>query len=118
MLAFKSIEELKGKTLTKVEAGSEEVVFETSEGPRYQLFHQQDCCESVVIREVEGDVSKLSGIVLDAVERPGTEPPGFNPSDSYTLTDFIIRTKDAIVTFKWLGESNGYYSESVYFIEL
>lgn len=117
-MEYKTIEELKGKTLTKVEASDEEVVFETAEGPRYRLYHGQDCCESVFVREIEGDVSKLTGKVTVVREEQGKEPPGFEPSESYTLTDFIIETPMQKVVFKWLGESNGYYSESVEFVEL
>ncbi len=118
MIDFKTIEELKGKTLAKVEAGDDEVVFECADGTRYQLWHQQDCCESVAIREIEGDLSNLIGEVTTAREEQGHQPPGFEPSESFTLTDFIVATQRGQVTFKWLGESNGYYSESVTFSQL
>lgn len=120
MRDYKNIEELKGKTLTKVEASNEEVVFETAEGPRYQLYHSQDCCESVTVREVEGDLTNLIGPVLNAREEPGHEWPGYEEAghDSVTLTDFIVETAKGKVVFKWVGESNGYYSESVEFVQL
>lgn len=120
MSDYKSIEELKGKTLTKVEASREEVIFETAEGPRYRLYHSQDCCESVTVREIDGSLSVLVGEVLIAREEQGHEWPGYKKWDheSVTLTDFVIQTTLGRVTFKWIGESNGYYSESVEFIQL
>lgn len=111
---YKTFDEMVGKTLTKVEANQEEVIFDTTDG-RYALAHQQDCCECVGIREIDGDITNLVGEVLEAKESIGHEPPGFQPSESYTLTDFTIRTEKGTVVFKWLGESNGYYSESVTF---
>lgn len=110
-----------GKTITEVrhlEQGSDSVVFECEDGAEYTMYHGQDCCESVSINDVEGDVSDLVGSVVvvaesvDSSEQPA--PPG-DYVDSYTWTFYRIATEKGFVVIRWLGESNGYYSESVDF---
>lgn len=120
MSDYKTIQELEGKTLTKVEHNNEEVVFDCSDGSRFQMYHSQDCCESVWLDRIDGDLQKLIGNkIVKAVEQPGHE---FDPQasrESVTFTDFVL-TDDMgrEVTLHWIGESNGYYSESVYFVKL
>ncbi len=111
-----TLKALLGKTLTSVEgaqAGSDEVVFDTAD-ERFHLYHSQDCCESVAINKVRGDVSNIIGSpVTRAIERlPDYANPG---GESWTWSEFQIFTKKGSVTLLWLGESNGYYSESVRF---
>ena len=61
-----SINELVGKTLVRVELndGRDVLEFETSDGNRYQLYHYQDCCESVWLEDVNGDFDDLIGSPL------------------------------------------------------
>lgn len=117
MSNYKTIDELKGKTLTLVECGKEEAVFTTLEGPRYRMYHEPDCCESVTLEAVDGRLDDiLDSPVTAAVERPGHDDGRIR--ESITFTDFEITTEKGSVTFKWVGESNGYYGESPYFVEL
>lgn len=112
------ITELEGKTMSKVEdirskilrftvAG--DVVDEPSE--IYEFYHDQDCCESVYIEDIEGNLSDLVGLRLELAEK--TEKECEECSESGTWTFYRFRTVKGSVTVRWLGESNGYYSESV-----
>lgn len=114
-----SIKALKGKKIVDIkglDAGSGLVEFVCADGTEYTMYHDQDCCESVYISDVEGDVSDLLGSVVvvaesvDSSEQPA--PPG-DYVDSYTWTFYRIATVKGFVVIRWLGESNGYYSESV-----
>lgn len=128
-------EDLKGKTLSMthgLEVGSEEIIFETYEGYRCRLYHERSCCESVKIAEVIGDPRDLEDVPLlevyvassgeesfeasGGVVQPGWEPDEYN--ESFTWTFYRLRTMKGVVTVRWLGESNGYYSERVDFEEL
>lgn len=111
---------LVGKTLTKAEMkGDEELWFTTVDGEQFRLFHAQDCCESVVIESFVGDLSDLVGEPILIAEQAQGETLSdhtfaYEP-ESYTWTFYKFATRKGYVDVRWLGESNGYYSESVDF---
>jgi len=92
-----------------------ELVFENATD-RYVFFHHQDCCESVYIESIVGDIEDLVNTpILTAEESTGDTPADSNakPYESYTWTFYKFATFKGYVDIRWLGESNGYYSESV-----
>jgi hypothetical protein len=92
------------------------MVFETAEGKRFVFAHDQDCCEHVYIEDVCGDLQDLVGEpLLRAEESEGLGPVEFNEEDheSVTWTFYKFATRKGYVDVRWLGESNGYYSERV-----
>lgn len=111
--------ELLGKRIVKATGavGDDVVTFVTSEGETYRLYHSQDCCESVEVEEIIGDINDIvdDGPILLAEEVTNYEGPVPEYAESYTWTFYKLRTLNGDVTIRWLGESNGYYSESVYF---
>ena len=101
---------LQGKTLTKVEQIGEDVIrFEGEDGKAYQLYHSQDCCESVVIESVVGDLADLVGTPLllaeEVVSQNPTHPPADakDCSDSNTWTFYKLRTIKGSVDIRWHG---------------
>ena len=105
-------------SVTGCTPGSERVSFKLADGREFVLWHIQDCCEGVEVEEVHGDPSKLQGLVVEAEEVSGYIGPVVEPDDSYTWTFYKIGTSNGeSVTIRWLGQSNGYYSEEVYFDE-
>jgi hypothetical protein len=118
-----NFQDLKGKTLSHVAVtGSESITFTTTEGKRYILCHLQNCCESVYIESIVGDVTDLVGSPLLLAEVCTGETPAdyhfvYEP-ESYTWTFYKLATIKGYVDIRWLGESNGYYSETVDFYEL
>ena len=114
------IDVLVGLTMAKVVVhstihGEDEVRFETTCGRAFRLYHSQDCCESVDIEDACGDVEDLIGSPILMAEE-ATSPDG--DSESGTWTFYKLATVKGYVTIRWLGRSNGYYSESVYFEEV
>lgn len=114
---------LLGKTLTEVKnSDNEELLFVTTEGETYKLYHSQDCCESVTIEDINGNLEDLIGSPLLMAEEVHHES-GINPDgvsipeyqDSFTWTFYKFATIKGYVTIRWYGKSNGYYSESVDF---
>jgi hypothetical protein len=116
--------DLLGKTLTSIEGatvGSECIRFHCDDGSRYKLFHYQDCCEGVDLNEIVGDIEDLLGAPITQADEACFDnepaPDGSVPEhpESYTWTFYKLATVKGYVTLRWLGESNGYYSESVDF---
>ncbi len=87
------------------------------DGSAYAFHHEQDCCENVWVEDVCGDVADLIGSPLvqaeEVVSKEGDPKPEY--PDSWTWTFYKFATIKGSVTLRWLGESNGYYSESVSF---
>lgn len=116
-------EELKGKVIEKIEGlvvASGEVYFLVEGGEEFLMNHDQDCCETVQIEEVVGDANDIIGeLVVEAEEVLSADDPetykGEYYNESHTWTFYKLATKKGFVVIRWLGESNGYYSESVSF---
>lgn len=111
------IADMVGKTFVEVTANrdSDELVFIEANGDKYKFYHEQDCCESVFIEDIVGDLDDLVGApLLIAEERDsGDAGPIDGYEESYTWTFYEFATIKGSVTVRWYGESNGYYSESV-----
>lgn len=112
------IDLLVGKTLTAARnVDNEEIIFETTDGETYKLYHAQDCCESVAVEDIAGDLSDLIGSPITMAEEVANSEGG--PKDdwdeSFTWTFYKLATNKGSVTIRWYGTSNGYYSESVDF---
>lgn len=109
------IQQLKGLTPLSVCADNDnrDFIITTAQG-EFVFTHFQDCCEYVRIEDITGDIQDLVGHPLLLVEEVSSEdgPAPQNP-DSCTWTFYKFATIKGYVDVRWLGESNGYYSESV-----
>lgn len=77
-----------------------------------EMTHHQDCCESVYLADVVGSFEDLIGYPLLEVSESfvDIESEGY---ESSTASYYNFRTIKASVQLRWVGESNGYYSETV-----
>jgi hypothetical protein len=110
----KNLNDIVGLTVTGVaglEFESEAVKIALSNGKTLALYHEQDCCESVRLVDFEDD-GIVGGTVLSAEEVVG-DAEWVRRFDSNTWTFYKIETTKGGLWMRWLGESNGYYSESV-----
>jgi len=105
---------LKGLTFAKIERCDDNVLFTTTDGHQFDLYHEQDCCEQVTLDDVDGDLQDLIGSEILLAEEVSSDLPAKDPEweDSYTWTFYKLATRDASITMRWYGTSNGYYSES------
>ena len=107
-----NIDQIKGMTITAV------VYKESNESLRIHLnthvlemIHHQDCCETVYLADVVGSFEDLIGYPLLEVSEStvNTNSEGMSSTASY----YNFNTVKASVQLRWVGESNGFYSETV-----
>lgn len=111
---------LKGMTITEIETcpNKEYVAFKTSTDEVYVLHHIQDCCECVELEDITGDLSDLLNSEILVAEESSNPGNNSEYGESSTWTFYKIATIKGWVDFRFLGESNGYYSEEVSFLKL
>lgn len=110
-----SISDMIGITFTSVIEDGDTLTFVCDEGT-YVFEHDQDCCENVSIEDITGDLQDLVGTpLLVAEESTNSDIHNGKPEhpDSFMWTFYKFATIKGWVDVRWLGESNGYYSESV-----
>ena len=113
--------DLVGLTFASVENNGDEIEFKTEDGRRFLMYHQQDCCESVYVDDISGDLQDLVGSpILLAEDVDGQTPADFDATahESYTWTFYKLATRKGYVDIRWFGSSNGYYSEHVDLVEV
>ena len=74
------------------------------------MHHHQNCCESVFIEDINGDLRTLINTPLNVFDERQQDDP--NADESATWTFYTLRTIKGSVDIRWYGSSNGYYSES------
>jgi hypothetical protein len=119
----RDISVLVGQTIESVvkDEDDREIIFKTKEGYTYKMYHSQDCCESVYVESVVGDLEDLVGQKIEvAEERTSRDVQSWEEDDGYeaesfTWTFYCIRCVKCSVDIRWYGSSNGYYSEGVSF---
>lgn len=111
------IGDIVGKTPIKIQVernNDDYIAMWFDDGTVCRFYHNQDCCESVTIDDINGDFQDLIGYQLHvAEERSSHEDSG--DYESVTWTFYTFRGVGGSVDVRWCGSSNGYYSESVDF---
>jgi hypothetical protein len=115
-------DDLVGETLAYIDVDPDgyQILLTTESGRKIKIYHDQNCCESVQIIGTDGEWRSVIGkplVLVEHNEHQGDGPP-YDDAESWTYTDLVFRVNDATVISKWVGESNGYYSESVDLCEI
>lgn len=122
-MAIETFNGMIGKTIARIVGGKGDglLCFIADDGVEFRFYHSQDCCESVAIDDIVGELADLQGspiLIAEEISSDGAPAPKHEYVESYTWTFYRFATVKGTVTVKWLGESNGYYSESVDYAEV
>ena len=96
-----SLADLVGKVFTRVYATDDTLIFENSTD-RFVFYHAQDCCESVYIESIVGDLEDLIGEpilraeesqdLFDIIKNADKDDDDFG-DESYTWTFYKFATR-------------------------
>lgn len=108
-----------GDIIDEVDECGDSIIFTMRSGRQYELFHSQDCCESVTIQGRDGEWASIKGKLVSKVSLQEYSGFDLRPSaDSATKTEITFVADENTVVSRWIGTSNGYYSERVHWREL
>ena len=100
------------ESITGLVQDSEVVRITFSDSSYIEQYHHQDCCESVSVEQVDGDIERhIGGTIYSLDEKIVND--GVAGYESCTATFYTLKTSKGFLDWRWFGESNGYYSESV-----
>ena len=109
------IKDMVGKKITGIYYDEENFQIRT-DNCVYAFYHEQDCCESVWLTQVDGISDKIIGsriVIAEEVTDSKSVAGG-----SITWTFYKIGTNKGMIDFRFQGKSNGYYSETVDLIKI
>lgn len=105
------MEEFIGKVFSKVEQSGDEIIFHLADGTGgYCMYHSQDCCESVYIESIAGDLSDLEDEPITFADESTSDDA---EAECGMWTFYKFATRKGWVDIRWYGSSNGYYSVGV-----
>lgn len=128
MKPITKVSDILGLTLTRATHNGDEVYLYLNDGNVVRMLHHQDCCESVSIEDMDGDLEDMVGGVFVQFDIATSDEPDDlmkikrallgkdmpdEDGDSQTWTFYRLATTKGSVVIRWFGESNGYYSEDV-----
>lgn len=109
------IKDMVGKRITGIYYDEEYFQIRTDDCV-YAFYHEQDCCESVYLTQVDGISDKIIGsrivIAEEVVDGKDTE------DGHITWSFYKIGTNKGMIDFRWQGESDGGYSEIVNLVKI
>ena len=109
------IKDMVGKKITGIYYDEEYFQIRTDDCV-YAFYHEQDCCESVWLTQVDGISDKIIGSRIVIAEVVTDEKD--TEYGHITWSFYKIGTNKGMIDFRWQGESDGGYSEIVNLVKV
>lgn len=97
-------------SITGMHAHSSQIEFVTDSGDRFRMYSDQ-YRSNVELVDVYGDWQDLLHSEIVVAEARAQKGPAHYSSATWTF--YELATQKGSITLRWLGTSNGYYSETV-----
>lgn len=114
------LEHIIGKFVSEIAENNYSIHIKFDDGSAVIFYHEQSCCESVEVEDVNGDWIDLVGAhLLVAESRSSSHNKNTYPDGEEKWTFYTFRGVKGSVDVRWFGTSNGYYSVEVdtYYVE-
>ncbi len=117
--------DLIGKSISVISTvvpGTEVIFFTLYDNSIWKMWYEDGAPVAATVAEVVGDIKDIMDSALLEAEsisqkaKPEDIPEGYDPSATWTFYKF--RTRKGSVVIRWLGISNGWYSEKVNFMRI
>ena len=107
------MDRLLGLVFTSIvcDADEDSIKFFQGDKLRFELKHEQDCCENVYIESIVGDLKDLEDSPILVSEESSSDGGYSQYGDTSTWSFYKLATRKGYVDIRFYGESNGYYSE-------
>lgn len=115
-----SIEDFVGKVVSNIKferAGKynqgpiDAIIFNFADGDIFKIYHEQECCESVFLKDITGDLDFLINEKILKIEEISNQEGEMYSTETWTF--HRISTFNNTISLCWYGESNGFHSEGV-----
>lgn len=105
----RNLKKMIGKTPVHIHTDSDSLIFTMQDGTVFELYHAQNCCESVEIESIAGDIDAMIGHPIAVAEERSSE----RNSATEAWTFYTFRSHGGTLDVRWYGKSSGYYSLEV-----
>ena len=113
MKSIVNISELVGQFFSNVciveTDDGDKLIFEKSNGDTYSFYPNRECCESITLKEIVGNLSNLENSPILIVEENWYDTDVY----SWSFYKFKFVTQKGHVDISWYPESNGCYPTGV-----
>lgn len=106
-----TLSDLEGMVFTGYEKDSDYLMFFTDDNRIVLFNHDQQCWENVYLADITGDLDDLIG--SEILQATCSKKDASDDDKSSTWTFYKFATRKGYVDLRWIGESNGNYSEEV-----
>ena len=87
------ISKLLGKTIVKINNTIDEIHIACEDGSEFRMYHSQNCCESVYVERIDGNLNDLLNTpILQAEEKTNDNDDSSKGDECFLWTFYTLAT--------------------------